>query len=143
MHLLKFSIVYYIYSKTGKIRIRRIKMTTPVNPNPVMMPPMTYGKRDSTLAIFSLVAGLVGWTFLPLIGAITAVITGHLAKREIRESGGTIGGDGMALAGLIMGYVQIGLIVLGVILILTFAAVLIPAFRSSSNTISMLIPALG
>jgi hypothetical protein len=106
-------------------------MTTPVIQPPVSTPPMAYGKKDSTLAIISLVSGLVGWTFLPFLGAIAAVITGHMAKKEIRESAGTIGGDGMALAGLILGYVQLGLILLAAILFVAFAAFLIPVFKSS------------
>ncbi len=56
-----------------------------------------------------------------MLGAIAAVILGHLAKKEIRESGGRLSGDGMALAGLILGYVQIGLVVLATICVLAFA----------------------
>jgi hypothetical protein len=90
-------------------------------------------KRDSTLAIISLVAGLLGWTILPVIGAITAVVTGHLAKKEIRESNNTLSGDGMALTGLILGYVQIGVIIVSVLCLLIFGAALIPAIRQSSG----------
>lgn len=90
-------------------------------------------RRDSTLAIISLVSGLLGWTLLPVIGAITAVVTGHLAKKEIRESNNTLSGDGMALAGLILGYVQIGVIVLGTLCLLIFGAALYPAIRQSTG----------
>lgn len=76
-------------------------------------------KRESTLAIVSLVTGILGWTFLPFIASIVAVITGHLAKKEIRESGGTMSGDGMALAGLILGYSMIALTILILIVIVT------------------------
>ncbi|MBA4376206.1 MAG: hypothetical protein C0401_08555 [Anaerolinea sp.] len=103
---------------------------------------MVYGKKDSALAIASLVSGLVGWTFIPLLGAIAAIITGHLAKKEIRDSGGALSGDGMALAGLILGYVQIGLIVLTVICLLTFAVALIPAIQSEINTFTSLLPGI-
>ncbi len=51
---------------------------------------------------------------LPLIGAVIAVITGHMARREIRDSLGALTGDGLALAGLILGYLQLALTVLGV-----------------------------
>jgi hypothetical protein len=90
-------------------------------------------KRDSTLAIISLVAGLLGWTILPVIGAITAVVTGHLAKKEIRESNNTLSGDGMAMTGLILGYVRIGVIIVSVLCLLIFGAALIPAIRKSSG----------
>ena len=99
----------------------------------VPTPPPSLMKRDSTLAIISLVAGLLGWTILPVIGAITAVVTGHLAKKEIRESNNTLSGDGMALTGLILGYVQIGVIIVSVLCLLIFGAALIPAIRQSSG----------
>jgi hypothetical protein len=61
------------------------------------------------MAIISLVSGIVSWFLVPFIGAIVAVITGHMAKNEIRSSAGRLTGDGMATAGLILGYVQLGL----------------------------------
>lgn len=59
---------------------------------------------NSTMAVVSLVAGIIGWFMLPLIASVVAVVTGHMAKREIRESNGRIGGDGLATAGLALGY---------------------------------------
>ena len=106
-------------------------MTIPENLNPGTITPMSYAKKDSGLAIASLVCGLVGWTFLPFFGAIAAIITGHLAKKDIRDSGGTKSGDGMALAGLILGYVQIGLIVLAIIVGVVFVLALVPVVRST------------
>jgi hypothetical protein len=67
------------------------------------------GPRTSTMAIVSLIGGIVGWTVLPLLGSIVAVITGHMAKNEIKKSAGTVGGNGMATAGLVLGYIQLGL----------------------------------
>ena len=63
--------------------------------------------RTSTLAIISLIGGITGWTILPFLGAIVAVITGHMAHSEIKKSGGMITGKGMATAGLILGYLAI------------------------------------
>jgi len=82
--------------------------------------------RTSTLAIVSLIFGVLGWTFLFVIGHIVAVITGHLARREIRDSNGALQGDGLALAGMVLGYIGllavvmavailIGLIIIGVL----------------------------
>ncbi len=72
---------------------------------------------NSTMAIVSLVAGILSWFIMPLLGAIVGVVTGHMAKREIRDSGGTLGGDGLATAGLIISYANLGfmfLIICGV-----------------------------
>ena len=58
-----------------------IPQVTPPYQQPVTYPVV---KRDSTLALISMISGIVGWTILPFIGSIVAVITGHLAKKEIR-----------------------------------------------------------
>lgn len=81
-------------------------------------------RRDSSLAVASLICGLVTWFFVPVVGALVAVITGHLAKKEIRESNGALGGEGMALAGLILGYVQLGLVFLAIVCLITFGLAL-------------------
>ncbi len=87
-------------------------------------PPVQYSVPPSvpatnTTALVSLISGIAGWTILPLLGAIVAVITGHIAKNEIRRSAGMASGDGLATAGLILGYVNIaaGLCVLCLFLI--------------------------
>ncbi len=69
--------------------------------------------RTSTMAVVSLIAGIVGLTLLPLIGSIAAVVTGYMARKEIRASAGAITGDGMAMAGLIMGWIGVVLSVVG------------------------------
>jgi hypothetical protein len=58
-------------------------------------------------AIVSLVAGILGWSVLPVVGAVVAVIAGHVARREIDESRGRLDGDAMALVGLGLGYLQL------------------------------------
>jgi len=84
---------------------------------------------NSGMAIVSLIFGILGLTFFPLIGSIVALITGYAARNEIRESMGTLGGDGMATAGIITGWVGIGLTLIGCCVfgfILTIPACLIP-----------------
>jgi hypothetical protein len=69
---------------------------------------------SSTLAIVSLVAGLLGFTFVPLVGGIVALITGYLARNETRSIPPKAFGDGLATAGIILGWVQLGLFVIGI-----------------------------
>ena len=119
-------------------------MTIPENSSQVTLPPLPYSKKDSVLAIVSLVSGLVAWTFIPVVGAIAAIITGHLAKKEIRDSGNALSGNGMALAGLILGYVQLGLMLLGIILV-TVAVIIFGAnldLNNGFNSFTSLIPNL-
>ena len=61
----------------------------------------------SPWAIVSLISGIASFVFLPLIGAILAIIGGYVAKKEIRNSAGQVGGGGMATWGLILGWVNI------------------------------------
>lgn len=59
--------------------------------------------KTSGTAIASLVCGILGFLSGPITG-IPALITGHIARKKIRNSGGTLAGSGMALTGLILGY---------------------------------------
>jgi hypothetical protein len=68
----------------------------------------------SATAIVSLVAGILGFTMLPLVGGIVAILTGYAARKETRAVPPTAGGDGLATAGIVMGWVQIGLAVVGI-----------------------------
>ncbi len=76
--------------------------------------------QTSTAAVVSLIAGILTWTLFPILPAIVAVWAGHHARREIQESGGRVTGDAMAVIGLILGYIQVGLIVLGLVLVIGF-----------------------
>jgi hypothetical protein len=71
--------------------------------------PLPPAMRTSTMAIVSLISGIASWFLLPIIAAIVAIITGHMAKKEIKNSTGMVTGNGMATAGLVLGYVQLGL----------------------------------
>src|SRR5207302_10179523 len=75
--------------------------------------PATSGK-----AIASLVLGLP-FVFFPT--AVLAIVFGHWSRSEIRESAGRLKGAGMALAGLILGYIGVALVPM-----LIIAAIAIP-----------------
>jgi hypothetical protein len=77
-------------------------------------------RTTSTLAVVSMVFGILGWTVLPWIGSLVAIVTGHLARSEIRNAAGGMEGDGLAIAGLILGYAMLSLTVVGIVLVLVF-----------------------
>jgi len=77
-------------------------------------------RRTSSMAIISLVAGLLGWTLAPWLGSIIAIITGHMARAEIRRDPGELEGDGLAIAGLVLGWSMIVLSLLTVLAIVLF-----------------------
>lgn len=83
-------------------------------------------RPTSTLSVISLVAGLCGVSLVPLIGSIVAVITGHMALRQIRQTGQS--GSALARTGLALGYFAITLAVLGVAAVLVLVVV-----RSSTH----------
>jgi type IV pilus assembly protein PilA len=96
--------------------------STTAPPAPVLGPAAEgtiFPAQTSNKAIASLVCGLFVLVF-PL--SILAVIFGHLSVSEIRKSAGRLKGEGMAIAGLVLGY--IGLAIIPVMLII--AAIAIP-----------------
>ncbi len=79
---------------------------------PAVSPPT---RRTNSFAIAALVCGIVQFSGLWPAG-IVAIVLGHRALREIRESGDD--GYGLAKAGLVLGYLGIALGVLVVLLLL-------------------------
>jgi peptidyl-prolyl cis-trans isomerase D len=78
--------------------------------------PKTSGK-----AIASLILGLL---VLPPLGSTLAVVFGHLAYSEIKRSTGRLKGRGMAIAGLVIGY--LGIAAFLIVLILSMVLYLVP-----------------
>ena len=90
----------------------------PTLPPPV--PPNVPTAATSTLAVVSLIAGIVSWLLMPFVAGLAAVICGHMARKEIRNSGGSLAGDGMAIAGLVLGWINVILCVLAVLAVVLF-----------------------
>jgi hypothetical protein len=79
--------------------------------------PVTTMPRTSSMAIVALALGVISFLGLVFIGGIGAIATGHIARREIRASGGQVTGEGLATTGLVLGYINVVLSVLGLIAI--------------------------
>lgn len=73
--------------------------------------------RTNVLAIISLISGILG---VFIFGSLIAVICGHIARGQIRESQGRETGDGLAVVGLILGYAMLVLTVLVIIAAVVF-----------------------
>lgn len=98
-------------------------------------PPVGYGMPgamapNESLAIASLVCGILSLVCFGAFAGIPAVICGHLGLGKIKRSGGQLRGGGMALAGLIMGYVSLGLTL---IVMLFYGAMIIAAIAGSAS----------
>jgi hypothetical protein len=79
--------------------------------------------QTSALALASLATGIAAWLIFPIFGAIAAVVTGYLAQDEIRRSEGRLTGAAYATAGLVLGWVQIGLLIAGIIVAIVVVGV--------------------
>ncbi len=75
--------------------------------------PMAPG--TSGYAIASLICSLLGYIGVFGFGPLLGIIFGHLALREIDRSNGALQGRGIAQAGLILGYIALGLALLAII----------------------------
>jgi len=69
---------------------------------------------SSTLATVSLVAGILGFFLFPILASIVAIWAGYEARKETRSVPPRASGDGMATAGIVMGWIQVGLAVIGI-----------------------------
>jgi peptidyl-prolyl cis-trans isomerase B (cyclophilin B) len=84
-------------------------MSTPNIPQaPQQTWPQPVAPRTNGLAIASLVLGICGFALLP-------VIFGHIALKQIRVRGE--GGSGLAIAGLVLGYLGVVAWIVGIVLV--------------------------
>lgn len=97
-------------------------------PPPAGYPP-GYGAAKGTngLAIGSLVASLLG--LFTCIGGVAGIVLGHMARKQIAQSGEE--GRGMATAGLVIGYAVVVLYLVGCAI---WGIVVAMAANSSSGT---------
>lgn len=79
--------------------------------------------KYNALAIVSLVSAF----FIPLV----AVITGHIALSQIKRTGEL--GHGLAIAGLVLGYIAIALFIVAIILLLAFLPYIASMYPDTFN----------
>jgi len=98
---------------------------------PALPVPMAGGvqvvQKTDDMAILSLILGVLSMVIFSIFTGIPAVILGHKARGRIKRSMGALTGDGIALAGLIMGYLSF----LAIPFILITAAIAIPNLLSA------------
>ncbi len=86
-------------------------------------------RLTSSLAIISLISGILGWTLAPILGSLVAIVTGHLARKEIRRDP-SLGGDSLAVVGLVLGWVAVlGALLAVAVLILFFGGLALLGLR--------------
>jgi hypothetical protein len=76
----------------------------PAPPEP-QQPSTAEPTQPSAKAIASFICGLL---WLWWIGSILALLLGYSAREEIRASRTPLGGDGLAIAGIVLGWIGVG-----------------------------------
>jgi hypothetical protein len=98
-----------------------------VGPTAPPLPASQPAAPQSGLAITSLVLGILSLVCFGVLAGIPAIICGHIARARSRRYPAVYGGAGLALAGLIMGYVGV------VITLVVLPAMLLPALSQSRS----------
>lgn len=99
---------------------------------------MTTGQQsppNNVMATASLASGIAGVTVAPLIGSIAALICGYKARRQLAAAPGREGGEGMATAGIVLGWIGTVLAIVGAIIFLAFFAFVSDQVSSFNNEI--------
>ena len=81
------------------------------------------------LAVWSLVLGILSLVCCAFFTGIPAVVCGHVAQSRIKQSGGTLQGDGLAIGGLVTGYV--GIVLTSIALLGVMAGLMLPALAAA------------
>jgi hypothetical protein len=92
---------------------------------PVYQPP------TNGMSVASLVLGILGCIGLVwIISPILALVFGYVSKSQIDRSGGRQGGRGLAIAGIVLGWVGIGLGILMALWMWFFFTNFLPIFEN-------------
>lgn len=92
-----------------------------------MYPPygMRLARPTNSMAIAAMVVAIAGLAMCPMIVCAVGAVLGHVAKKQISETGED--GDGFALAGIIVGWIGFGLSLLGVAAYAVFIIIMVSA----------------
>jgi hypothetical protein len=80
-------------------------------------------QRTSGYAIASLILGIAGFFVVPIVPSILAIVFGQKARAEFRRDP-TLGGDGLATAGIVLGWVGLALVGIGLVFVLLLWSIL-------------------
>lgn len=115
-------------------------------------PPVGYGQpqpgwgapgaapQTDTKAVWALVLAIGSYVLVPFVLAIIALVLASMSRRDIRASGGRLGGEGMVTAAKVLSWINIALCLLAVAFLLFVFGVLASAGFSEFGDYQ---PALG
>ena len=85
----------------------------------------------NSMAVISMVSALAGLLIFPVVGSLVAIITGHVALKQLKTTPGQ--GEALAFAGLITGYISVALAGLITVIMVGFFALLVPLIYFSAG----------
>ena len=100
-----------------------LAMNAPYTPPTASGGGIPVGVPTSGLAIASLICGILGLVTCVFVPGIAGVICGHMALNRMADTSSPVGGRGMAIAGLITGY-------LSVLMLVAFALLMVFGFMA-------------
>ena len=93
---------------------------------PQVAVPQTAIPQTEDKAVISLVLGILSLVGMSILAGIPAIIVGKMSRDNVRASSGQLGGEGMATAGIIMGWISVGLACLFLLFMVLMVFYLIP-----------------
>src|SRR5262245_36481585 len=108
-----------VVASTGAPSAQQVPPKQAIPPTPAILSVPPAAPPTDGKATASLVLGILSWMGPGIVAGVPAIILGHMSRSAIRKSMGRLKGDGMALAGLILGYASSVLSIL--LLIAVFA----------------------
>ncbi|KWS02267.1 hypothetical protein AZ78_4934 [Lysobacter capsici AZ78] len=90
-------------------------------------------RETNAMAVVSLIAGILSWIVLPIIGSAAAIVCGHMARAQIRREPARYDGDGMAIAGLVLGWASVIVGLLTLLVVVLFFGGLAAVFAFAAN----------
>ena len=76
-------------------------------------------------ALTSMICGIFALVITQPITAILAIIFGYMALNEVKKSGGQVDGHGMAVAGIVMGFIGLALCVVIIAIYVIYFVVIV------------------
>ena len=93
-------------------------------------PPLPYPvPQTNGAAVASLILSVVSWFAISILGSIPAVICGHIGLSTVKNNSQTVGGKGMAIAGLIIGYLNI--VASAIVVLIVVTNYVVPSLREA------------
>jgi hypothetical protein len=96
------------------------RLTADITPAPAAFtppaaPPVFVQQRTTRVNPYAIASLVLSLLWIAWLGSLAGVIFGHVAMRQISRSGNTESGSGLAIAGLVVGYGSLVLLVLAII----------------------------